>query len=57
MLLQSDAANAAEKQHLKEEVDNTPYCRILKTGGLSNDKYPCKNGFLTLRMPWQRSEV
>ena len=34
------AAHAAEEQHLKGEVNITPYWRTLKTGGLLNDKYP-----------------
>ena len=34
------AAHAAEEQHLKGEVDITPYWRTLKTGGLLNNKYP-----------------
>jgi hypothetical protein len=34
------AAHTAEEQHLKGEVNITPYWRTLKTGGLLNDKYP-----------------
>ena len=34
------AAHAAEEQHLKGEVNITPYWRTLKTGGLLNNKYP-----------------
>jgi len=34
------AANAAEEQRQKGEKDITPYWRILKTGGVINEKYP-----------------
>jgi len=34
------AANAAEEQRQKGEKDVTPYWRILKTGGVVNEKYP-----------------
>lgn len=34
------AANAAEEQREKGEEDITPYWRVLKTGGMINEKYP-----------------
>lgn len=34
------AANAAEEQRQKGEIDITPYWRTLKTGGVINPKYP-----------------
>ena len=34
------AANAAEEQRKKGEKDITPYWRVLKTGGVINEKYP-----------------
>jgi alkylated DNA nucleotide flippase Atl1 len=34
------AANAAEERREKEEKDITPYWRVLKTGGVINEKYP-----------------
>jgi len=34
------AANAAEEQRQKGEVNLTPYWRTLKTGGVINEKYP-----------------
>ncbi len=34
------AANAAEEQRQKGEIDVTPYWRTLKTGGVINPKYP-----------------
>jgi hypothetical protein len=36
-----DSCARPEEQHLKGEVNITPYWRTLKTGGLLNDKYPC----------------
>ena len=35
------AANAAEEQRETGEKDITPYWRVLKTGGVINEKYPC----------------
>ena len=35
------AANAAEEQRETGENDITPYWRVLKTGGVINEKYPC----------------
>ena len=35
------AANAAEEERAKGEEDITPYWRVLKTGGVINEKYPC----------------
>jgi len=34
------AANAAEEQRQRGEVNLTPYWRTLKTGGVMNEKYP-----------------
>jgi len=34
------AANAAEEEREKGEKDVTPYWRVLKTGGVINEKYP-----------------
>jgi len=34
------AANAAEEEKEKGEKDITPYWRVLKTGGVINEKYP-----------------
>jgi alkylated DNA nucleotide flippase Atl1 len=34
------AANAAEEEREKGEKDITPYWRVLKTGGVINEKYP-----------------
>ena len=34
------AANAAEEQRQKGEKDIAPYWRVLKTGGVINEKYP-----------------
>jgi len=34
------AANAAEEQKQKGESDITPYWRVLKIGGVINEKYP-----------------
>jgi len=34
------AANAAEERREKGEKDITPYWRVLKTGGVINEKYP-----------------
>ena len=34
------AANAAEEERAKGEEDITPYWRVLKTGGVINEKYP-----------------
>jgi len=34
------AANAAEEQRQKGEEGTTPYWRVLKTGGVINEKYP-----------------
>jgi len=34
------AANAAEEERKKGEKDITPYWRVLKTGGVINEKYP-----------------
>jgi len=34
------AANAAEEEREKGEKNSTPYWRVLKTGGVINEKYP-----------------
>jgi alkylated DNA nucleotide flippase Atl1 len=34
------AANAAEEERAKGEKDITPYWRVLKAGGVINEKYP-----------------
>ena len=34
------AANAAEEEREKGKKDITPYWRVLKTGGMINEKYP-----------------
>jgi len=34
------AANAAEEESKKGKKDITPYWRVLKTGGVINEKYP-----------------
>ena len=34
------AANAAEEERKKGEKNITPYWRVLKTGGVINEKYP-----------------